>query len=233
MTTIVKFLRPLGLAAATVAAGSFILQSAPARAAELVTNGNFSNGGTGWDVVGAVSIIPVSTLTTGSTPAIIALTSGFGNVAAIGNVPAAGATPVTASGRWSQTLATNPGSTYDLSFNFANYSALTGINSPDTQSFRVLFNGTALPGLGLTLTGQQLTTSLSPTRTTFVGSGSGNDTLSFLFNNVTASAIDNVSVIGDPRGTTGTPAPEPFTIIGTLIGGSAAIRMRRKLNLNK
>jgi hypothetical protein len=29
--------------------------------------------------------------------------------------------------------------------------------------------------------------------------------------------------------TIGTPAPEPFTMIGTLIGGTAAVRMRKKL----
>ena len=29
-----------------------------------------------------------------------------------------------------------------------------------------------------------------------------------------------------------TAVPEPFTIVGTLIGGTAALRMRKKLNSN-
>jgi hypothetical protein len=234
MTTIVKFLRPLGLAAATVAAGSFILQSAPASAVELVTNGNFSAGATGWTTTGATSVVPVSTFTTGADALTIALTSGFGNVAVVGSVPATvpavGSFAPIASGTstWSQTLLTNPGSTYALSYNFANYSTLVTRPSQASQSFQVTRNGVVIAGTSLI--GTSLATSIVPTLTSFTGSGT--DVLSFVFNGVTASAIDNVSVQGLAP-TTGTAAPEPFTIIGTLIGGSAAIRMRKKLNLSK
>jgi hypothetical protein len=232
MTTIIKFLRPLGLAAATVAAGSFILQSAPAHAAQLglVTNGDFSEGGTGWTATpGTTSIVPVSSLTVGADPALAFAVSGFGNVAAVGTVPAVGATPTISSGSWTQTLVTNPGSTYELSYNFANYSFLTRTASPAAQTFQVTLNDSVIAGT--LLIGTVLPSSLSPTTATFTGTG--NDKLSFVFRGVTASAIDNVRVTGDAFVPTGTQAPEPFTIIGTLIGGSAAIRMRRKLNVGK
>jgi hypothetical protein len=29
------------------------------------------------------------------------------------------------------------------------------------------------------------------------------------------------------------PVPEPFTIVGTLVGGTAALRMRKKLSVSK
>jgi hypothetical protein len=235
MTTIIKFLRPLGLAAATVAAGSFILQSAPASAVELVTNGNFgatTANDTGWSRTGTTSIVPVSAFTNGADPLTIALTSGFGNVAVVGSVPATvpavGSFAPISSGTWSYNLVTNPGSLYNLSYNFANYSKLVTRPSQASQSFQVTRNGVLIAGTSLS--GTSLDTSIVSTLTSFTGSG--NDVLSFVFNGVTASAIDNVSVQG-PAPLPGTPAPEPFTIIGTLIGGSAAIRMRRKLNLGK
>ncbi|WP_396133686.1 PEP-CTERM sorting domain-containing protein [Chamaesiphon sp. OTE_75_metabat_556] len=41
-------------------------------------------------------------------------------------------------------------------------------------------------------------------------------------------------MIGPGNVSAATAAPEPFTIIGTLVGGTAAIRMRKKLkSVNK
>jgi hypothetical protein len=234
MTTSIKFLRPLGLAAATIAAGSLVFHSAPASAVELVTNGIFgatTANDTGWTRTGTTSIIPVSSLTVGASRELAFAVSGFGNVAAVGTVPASvpapGSFAPTATGTWSYNLVTNPGSTYELSYNFANYSFLTSTVSQAPQSFQVTRNDIVIAGTSLSAT--VLPTSFSVTKANFVGSG--NDKLSFVFTGVTASAIDNVSVQGDAPRTT--PVPEPFTIVGTLIGGSVALRMRKKLSVNK
>jgi hypothetical protein len=257
MTKIIKFLRPLGLSVLTVAAGSFVLKSAPAQSVELVTNGNFQTvanpatpgfpgvaNSTGWTTTGTTSIIPVSTLTAGANPLIVSETAGFGYVATVGTVPASVPFPgfyaPTTTGTWSYNLVTNPGSTYRLSYNFADYAYITDILSlvgGRRSSFEVTRNdspiaGTSLQGnaVGAPLfppniaptvyTG--LRTSRDPTTTTFVGTG--NDRLSFVFRDVIAAGIDNVSVTEDaPRS-----VPEPFTIVGTLIGSAAALRMRKK-----
>jgi hypothetical protein len=218
MTTIVKFLRPLGLAAATVAAGSFILQSAPASAAQLVTNETFSaplnTNGTvpGWATTGTnTGIVDTTPLNSGLT---------FGNVGAVGSLLNLTG-PFT--GSWSQSLSTRSGSTYALDYTFANYASLLGLTPAGT--FQVKVGNTILD----TLTNAGLTSGTRLNRT-FVGSGT--DILSFTFTGVAASAIDNVVVNGDAP-LPSTAAPEPFTIIGTLIGGTAAVRMRKKLNLSK
>jgi hypothetical protein len=231
MSTIVKFLRPLGLAAATVAAGSFILQSAPAQAVDLVTNGTFSaplnpNGTVpGWTQSGVTSITNASSFITPSTSFQIQ-----GLLSALGNVGSVRGTNLTGinTGTWSQTLSTVPNTTYKLSYAFGNSSNVNNIPSIADQSFQVQINDQTPQSLAfLNLSGTKLNTNLYTGE--FIGSGT--DKLSFIFNNVAASAIDNVIV--DGLKPTGTPAPEPFTIIGTLIGGSAAIRMRKKLNLSK
>jgi hypothetical protein len=212
MTMIVKFLRPLGLAAATVAAGSFILQSAPASAVELVTNGAFSatpNSAAGWTV-------------TGSNTGIISVPPdyGFGNVAAVGSLTNLSG-PFNAT--WSQNISTVSGANYTLEYFFANSDNIRSLTP--SGSFRVRLGNTTLDSL----TGSGIITGQRPI-INFIGTGR-TDELSFTFAGINASAFDNVSVNGPAS--PGTPAPEPFTIIGTLIGGSAAIRMRRKLNLNK
>jgi hypothetical protein len=214
MTTIVKFLRPLGLAAITVAAGSFILQSTPAQATQLglVTNGDFSEGGTGWTTTG------INTGIVDTTPLNSQLT--FGNVGAVGSL-----TNFTGpfTGSWSQSLSTRSGSSYTLNYIFANYASLFGQTPAGT--FQVKVNNTILD----TFTNAGLTSGPRANRTF---TGSGTDLLSFTFTGVAASAIDNVLVNGDAP-LPSTAAPEPFTIIGTLIGGTAAVRMRKKLNLSK
>jgi hypothetical protein len=169
MTKIIKFLRPLGLSVLTVAAGSFVLQSAPAQSVELVTNGNFQTvanpatpgfpgvaNSTGWTTTGTTSIIPVSTLTAGANPLnplIVSATAGFGYVATVGTVPASvpfpGLYAPTTTGAWSYNLVTNPGSTYTLSYNFADYAYIKNILSQvggRPSSFEVTRNGSLIAG---------------------------------------------------------------------------------------
>jgi len=54
----------------------------------------------------------------------------------------------------------------------------------------------------------------------------GASSISFLDGNANALAFDKINAT---VGQTSQPVPEPFTIIGTLIGGTAALRIRRKL----
>lgn len=63
--------------------------------------------------------------------------------------------------------------------------------------------------------------------------------IKFLIGAVAVSAISfpiaaSAAPLGaiDPPPPTPTEVPEPFTIIGTLVGGTAAFRMRKKLKAN-
>ncbi len=57
----------------------------------------------------------------------------------------------------------------------------------------------------------------------------GFNTGTSFFGRTSAYAVDILNV----NNTTPTAVPEPFTIVGTLIGGTAALRMRKKLGVNK
>lgn len=46
---------------------------------------------------------------------------------------------------------------------------------------------------------------------------------------LTAGEVAALGSYGSPIGGSATAIPEPFTIIGTLVGGTAAVRMRKKL----
>lgn len=66
--------------------------------------------------------------------------------------------------------------------------------------------------------------------TQFVGVTS-NIAIEYLFvtpNGGQISLLDNVK-FGTANPTASTSVPEPFTVIGTLVGGTAALQMRKKL----
>ncbi len=198
MTTINKFFQLAGFTAAGIAASSFLLSSAPAQAAQLVTNGDFGTGNlSGWTPSGTASVQNV-----------------LGN-----NLAVLGSTSLnSSSGSISQTLATVAGTNYVLKYDFYTLGSLTA-------QFKAILNGNALSTLNPVIF------PALPTAYTFNFTGTGSDTLSFQASNVILSplGIDNVTVTGEKP----TAAPEPFTIIGTLIGGTAAVRMRKKLSVNK
>jgi hypothetical protein len=113
------------------------------------------------------------------------------------------------------------------------------VNPTDTTLFSIATDGTAAPigsvgfgsvfGLafengslyGYTANGQQLT--IDPL--------SGLGTLSLNVAGTTAAnASSTVNIFGSASSNSAsTTVPEPFTIVGTLIGGGAALRMRKKL----
>jgi hypothetical protein len=197
MTTIKKILQPLGFTAATIAVSSLLFSSAPAQAAQLVTNGDFETGNlSGWNPSGTANVQNI-----------------FGNKAVLGSFSSSNT-----SGGISQTLATVAGTNYVLKYDFYTLGSLTA-------QFKAILNGNALSTLNPVIF------PALPTAYTFNFMGTGSDTISFQASNVFLSplGVDNVSVTGEKP----TAAPEPFTIIGTLIGGSAALRMRKKLTLSK
>jgi hypothetical protein len=219
MNTITKFLHPLGLTAATVAAGSLLIQSAPAQAV-IVKNGDFELGATDWTRTGNTNTFDLSTI-----PALVPFRAALERIGAANNVATVGSisNPLSTVGieSWEQILSTVSGKKYDLSYVFGNYASIAGASNV-AGSFEVKVNNTTLS----TLTGADML--LNKYKQSFTGSGE--DKLSFTFSGVAASAIDGISVDLAPVAQT---VPEPFTIIGTLIGGSAAIRMRKKLRLSK
>ncbi len=188
MSKITNILKPLGLTASTIVATAALLQSAPAQAIELVSNGDFNNGLTDWTSVGNVSVQNLL----------------GNNFARLG----------TGSGSLSQSLSTVVGTNYTLSYDFATFGSLNG-------RFESSINGNVLSTLG---------PGILPTLTSFSFNfvGTGTDNLSFNFSNVGTLfrlGVDNVSVQGPAT----TSVPEPFTVVGTLVGGTAALRMKKKL----
>jgi hypothetical protein len=209
MTTINKFFQLAGFTAAGIAASSLLLSSAPAQAAQLVTNGDFATGNlSGWANTGNVSV-----------PTVL---STFGiNIALLGS----------GSGSLYQNLTTVSGASYTLDYDFG-AAGLAG--NPSFQA--IVKSGSSSNTLSNFGPGIASTISLIPPSVfkhyTLNFTGSGNDQLLFQFSNVNQAsplAIDNITVNGPKP----TAAPEPFTIVGTLIGGSAAMRMRKKLTLSK
>jgi hypothetical protein len=182
-------LQPLALTATTVVASSFaILQSAPAQAANLVSNGDFETGDfTGWTV--NANSTGVGSGANGTNTAFL------GNVGGLGSL--------------SQILTTVVGETYTLSYDF-----LSDGGTPNQFQVQVngtiLFDQTNIPAQAFT-----------PYSFNFVGTGV--DTIQFNErNDPSFLQLDNVVV--DVAA-----VPEPFTIVGSLVGGTAALRMRKKL----
>ncbi len=185
------------LATASILVASFaLLQSTPAQAANLITNGNFETGNfTGW-----TNNIPglegVGTADVGGNTTNIAYFAAFRQLGAI-----------------SQTITTIAGQNYSLSYDFFS-------DGGTPNQFQVQVNGSTL----FDRVNIPLSSAFTPYSFNFVGTGS--DTIQFAgLNYPSAVYLDNVVV--DLAASTA--VPEPFTIIGTVVGGTAAIRMRKKL----
>jgi hypothetical protein len=117
------------------------------------------------------------------------------------------------------------GSTYrlnqDLIFNFAAATPTTftlGLGSTFTETD--IFQGGQKVGAGL-----QLAT-LAPSFFTNGGNITNVPTLAFSFND---TGIPSGGLFIAQSTPLSTAVPEPFTVIGTLVGGAAALRMRKKL----
>jgi hypothetical protein len=112
-------------------------------------------------------------------------------------------------GSLSQILTTVVGETYTLSYDFFSDGGIPNQFQVQVNS-TILFDQTNIPAQAFT-----------PYSFNFVGTGS--DTIQFNErNDPSYLQLDNVVV--DVAA-----VPEPFTIVGSLVGGTAALRMRKKL----
>jgi hypothetical protein len=209
MRTVSKILNPISLTATAAIASVALLQSAPAQAVNLINNGNFETGDfTGWDVPITNTFTVVGISTANSTN--VAFFSAFESLDTI-----------------SQTIATTPGQTYQLSYDFLSD---TGEPNPGgINEFQVnIINSNRTNTLF-----SQLNIPATPASTAYQFSfiGTGSDTIQFGGrHDYSAFELDNVVVTA---ANAATAVPEPFTVIGTFIGGTAALRMRKKLKSNK
>ena len=124
-----------------------------------------------------------------------------------------------------------PTGTFVMRSGSTNFGALLLGNS--TLGFRQLFPANTENGLGSS-TPQTNLSLTNVTLDSIFGTGLNNGTVlefrisdSDDFNNLGAFTVS--SPINQPT----TSVPEPFTIIGTLIGGTSAVRMRKKLKSDK
>ena len=241
MKNVSNVLQPFLLTVTTVATGFAILQSAPAQAASLVTNGSFEAGLSGWTVVDEAggsgswysqsgSISPTSGSSVAAPPS--------GTFAAMTDQNGPGSHILF------QDIALPTASTDTLTFSyyvrtaatFSNPNSMSYATTPN-QQFRVdVLDPTSSSFFGASTTGVLTNIFQASSNTT------GYQTLNFdltpfagntirlafretdnqgIFN----TGIDNVMI----NSTASAAVPEPFTIIGTLVGGTAAFRMRKKL----
>ena len=187
-------LQPLALVT-TVTTGFSLLQSLPAQAVNLITNGDFETGNfTGWINDGNQSVGTNNPAPSNNGTNV----AYFGKVGSLGFI--------------SQTVSTSLGQNYTLSYDFFS-------DGSTPNQFQVQVNGTTLF--------DQLNMPAAPfTNYSFNFTGTGSDKIQFGGrNDPTYQQLDNVIV--DVAASTA--VPEPFTIVGTLIGGTAAFRMRKKL----
>jgi hypothetical protein len=186
---------PAPAAAAIVLASLALLQSAPAQAVNLVTNGDFETGNlSGWTNLGGNQGVGVYGLGGNNTNvAYFPSSSQLGFIA--------------------QSVTTIAGQNYVLSYDFFS-------NGSIPNQFQVKVNNT-------TLFDQENIpeqTAFTPYSFNFVGTGL--DTIQFGGRHFSyVLVLDNVVV----DAAASTAVPEPFTIIGTLVGGTMAVRMRKKL----
>jgi hypothetical protein len=190
------------LAIAAVLLGS----AARAKASNLVTDGEFTNGLTGWTTTGnfystgynyVASGTPPNGMPSGTTPP--------GDILVEGNFTDQGIAGV------SQTLSTVSGKEYELSLDWAD----VGSNDADNQLFEVLWDGKVVE----TISGKTATSweqiSLSVT-------GTGSDTLVLEgFSESAFNDIANVSVVA------ATPEPSSLLLLGTGILGLAGVMCRK------
>ena len=242
MKNVSNVLQPFLLTVTTVATGFAILQSAPAQAASLVTNGSFEAGLSGWTVVDEAggsgswysqsgSISPTSGSSVAAPPSgtFAAMTdqSGPGSHILFQDIalPATSTDTLTFSYYVRNTVGT-----------FSNPNSMSYATTPN-QQFRVdVLDPTSSNFFGASTTGVLANIFQASSNTTgyqalnFDLTPFAGNTIRLAFRetdnqSIFNTGIDNVMI----NSTASATVPEPFTIIGTLVGGTAAFRMRKKL----
>lgn len=202
-----NILQPLALTATTVVASFSLLQSAPAQAATLLSD-NFDANTLVFGLTGTLdSSFYVSTGDVDVIgPGLFDLYPGNGNYIDLNGYQLGGLTS-------NNSFTFTPGQSATLSFS---YGSNNGSNSAD-----VLLGGVIIDQLN---SADLIGTNLNTVTLNIPNPQSG--TLSFVSTTPSRGGIilDNVVLTSSA-----TSVPEPFTIIGTLIGGTAAFKMRKKL----
>jgi hypothetical protein len=229
MTRVSTLLGSLAVASTTVAGGLFVVQSAPASAA------TFSSGSIFVDATLSSPATPIQSFTVGGDfdQASDTVTITGSNIATLDtagyNVNAAGILTTDAPGSGS-IGGFFPAPTGGATKNGANFGALLLGNS--TLGYVQVFPANATNGLGSGSPSTNLTTTVNVS-SLFAGGITNGTVLQFLVNdtvfNDNSNGFEASAVFTNSLPST--DVPEPFTIIGTLVGGTAAVRMRRKLKL--
>lgn len=199
-------MRPKFLLVVVALAVAFTLTAPKTFAQNLVQNGSFETGDfTNWTSGGNFEDTEVVT-----GPFYVYSGAQDGNFYAVMG-------PVGSDGTLSQTFADQAGATYTFSF------WLNAVGD-DPSDFSALWDGTPLLSLSDPNTGGTWTME------SFTATGTGNDTISFAFRDDPAFiALDNVSVTQNGSGTTSTPEPSSFILMGSGILALGGV-IRRKLS---
>ena len=200
-------MKTISIAAATLLA----LTALPATAAELITNGNFEAGATGFTTTGNVAVI--------SGADYVTFAVGSGSPAAQANHFASfGSDNAAGTGVVFQSFATVLGQIYTLSFDYGAF---------NSTSQQLSYSLTGLPGanvLPITAGTSNLDSLFTNFTTSFTGAG-GPTILSF---QSTSTAGDNADILLDNVSVTG-PVPEPATWAMMLMGfGMVGVGVRRR-----
>jgi hypothetical protein len=114
---------------------------------------------------------------------------------------------------------------FDYGANLFGKSATVSLGSLFSDTITGNYNG----GFTTTFVGGSLTNY----STTFTAASAFSGALSFASNSLDPNSNGGIILDNVRLSTATATVPEPFTIIGTLVGGTAAVRMRKKLKSNK
>ena len=199
-----------------IAASLLALLAAGASAADLVSNGGFESGGTGWGTTDTVGFAPVSAYIT------CCGIDGSGYPAANGVAAAFFGWGQMAGGTLFQNLNTVAGTTYTVNFL---YGAISG-NALQTMTVQAANGASVLGSLDVSAYGTFNQAALvSPYSFTFVATGNSTQ---LLFRDTSATSIntdgmlDNVSVIA------AVPEPETCAMLLAGLGLMGGLARRRK-----
>lgn len=195
----------LSVLTATVIGTCALLPAAPAQAVNLIQNSNFEAGGGSF--ANWIQSNPAD-------PNVFVLDGTNGTKTAyLGSI---------AIESLSQTLTTVAGTPYQIGFDLLSDGSINSFEARvnNTILFAPAFVASTIP----TSPASPFQSSYRPFSFNFTGTG--NDKLEFRFRNDSFFELDNVVFDGQVS----TPVPEPLTILGTLVGGSAVLKLRKKLN---
>lgn len=125
------------------------------------------------------------------------------------------------------------GNTLGSITSIATYSASTFANG-GTLTFSYGANGTskATVSIGTSFLGTVAPSPGSFNTLTYIVPNNANGVLTFLSSENSNSGIILDSIVLNSNDSPAAAVPEPFTMIGTLVGGTAAIRLRKKLKVD-